>query len=141
MAGASPFRDDWHDCLRAHYTQVVRDAYVLRSAPEHNADTLRGVLLRAGFNDAEIDALFIRATMRADEVGADFVPPDFARAESAPLIVDAAPAPEVAVAEVEAADEDAAHAEPAPDPTADELTEPQTPPETPEPEPRQLSLF
>ncbi len=68
MPNQSVFGEEWRDCLRAHYTQVVR-----------NQDTgtersLHGVMLEAGFREDEIAQLSLRATMHVDNVGADFVP-------------------------------------------------------------------
>jgi hypothetical protein len=68
MAGKSPFADDWRDCLRAHFMHVIRTNDV-RTEP-----TLTGVLLNAGFTEAELRELKLMATMHVDDVPADFVP-------------------------------------------------------------------
>lgn len=62
----SVFSDDWRDCLRAHYTQVVRNN------DQVTLSTLVDVLNKVGFEEAELHTLYVQATMRADEV--DFVP-------------------------------------------------------------------
>lgn len=68
MPNPSVFTEEWRDCLRAHYTQVVRnqDALTERS--------LHGVMLEAGFRESELNELYVRATAHVDDVGADFVP-------------------------------------------------------------------
>jgi hypothetical protein len=68
MAGKSPFADDWRSCLRAHFIHVIRTNDV-RTEP-----TLTGVLLKAGFSEAELRDLKLCATMHVDDVPADFVP-------------------------------------------------------------------
>lgn len=62
------FRDEWLECLRAHYMHVIRtnDRVTLPS--------LTVVMGQAGFNDSELAELRVRATMHVDQVGADFVP-------------------------------------------------------------------
>ena len=68
MPGPSPFTDDWRDCLRAHYQQVVRNQ-------DHVTErTLVGVLHEVGFTESEMAELKVLATLRADELPADFVP-------------------------------------------------------------------
>jgi hypothetical protein len=64
----SPFADDWRASLREHYMDVVRrnDQITLR--------TLTGVMYETGFTEAELVELRVRATIRADETPADFVP-------------------------------------------------------------------
>ncbi len=97
MAGKSPFADDWRDCLSAHFTHVIRTNDV-RTEP-----TLTGVLLNAGFTEAELRELKLRATMHVDDVPADFVPdleilqpappepPVFAAVDVPPPVEDALP--------------------------------------------------
>jgi hypothetical protein len=68
MSGPSPFAEDWRDCLRAHYQQVVRHQ-------DHTTErTLVGVLQRLGFSDAELGELKVLATLRAEDMDPDFVP-------------------------------------------------------------------
>lgn len=68
MPGTSPFADDWRDCLRAHYTHVVR------AQDTNTIDSLTTVLHQVGFSKDEISDMFVRATMHVDDVGKDFVP-------------------------------------------------------------------
>lgn len=68
MPGTSPFADDWRDCLRAHYT------YVVRAQDSNTIDSLTTVLHQVGFSKDEIGEMFVRATMHVDNVGKDFVP-------------------------------------------------------------------
>jgi hypothetical protein len=68
MAGKSPFADDWRDCLRAHFTHVIR------TEDKRTEPTLTGVLLNAGFTEAELRELKLMATLHVDNVPADFVP-------------------------------------------------------------------
>jgi hypothetical protein len=110
MAGKSPFSDDWRDCLSAHFTHVIRTNDV-RTEP-----TLTGVLLAAGFTEAELRELKLRATMHVDDVPADFVPDlEILQTASAPPVFAAVevppPAAELVAEEVE---EDAEDEPPAP---------------------------
>lgn len=62
------FADDWRDCLAAHYMHVVRtEDHITRP-------TLTRILQDAGFEDAELNELSIRATMRAEDMPDGFVP-------------------------------------------------------------------
>lgn len=67
----NPFADEWRDCLREHYKYVVRhDSRV-------TLESLRQVLLggeRPLFYEDELRALYVEATIRADEMPDDFVP-------------------------------------------------------------------
>lgn len=104
------FRDEWLECLRAHYMHVIRtnDRVTLPS--------LTVVMGQAGFNGSELAELRVRATMHVDQVGADFVPDmhvleavsqaegnaearTFAGAEIAAEAVEVLPEPEVIPAE------------------------------------------
>ncbi len=68
MPGPSPFAEDWRDCLRVHFQHVVRNK-------DHTTEqTLVGVLQDIGFTEPQLAELKVLATMRADEVGPDFVP-------------------------------------------------------------------
>ena len=80
MAAKSIFADEWRDCLRAHYTYVVRNNDKLTER------TLRGVMFEAGFTEAELTELTVRATMRAEDMDADFVP-DLEILEAASVVV------------------------------------------------------
>jgi hypothetical protein len=62
------FEREWRECLEAHYMHVVRtdDRVTLPS--------LTYVMHQAGFDDAQLAELRVRATMHIDDVGADFVP-------------------------------------------------------------------
>lgn len=68
MANDSIFADEWRDCLRAHYTSVIRndDQITLRS--------LVGVMHEVGFSDEELRDLAFHATLRAEDMPDDFVP-------------------------------------------------------------------
>jgi hypothetical protein len=76
----SIFADEWRDCLRAHFTTVIRNNDKITEK------TLRGVMFEAGFTDAELKELTVRATMRAEDMDADFVP-DLAVLEDEPVVV------------------------------------------------------
>ncbi len=101
MPNPSVFDQEWRDCLRAHYTQVVR-----------NQDTgtersLHGVMLEAGFREDEIAQLYVQATAHVDDVGADFVP-DMGVVAAVELFVApavVAPEPEPVAPELEVAPE------------------------------------
>ena len=136
MSESSIFAGEWRDCLRAHYTHVVRAQDGLTER------TLISVMHEAGFSDEELIELKLRATLHVDDVGADFVP-DAALFEA--IALPDAPAPEAVAAAaentaaaVEAEDEsEAADAEddPEPPPASEEYYAP------PDDTPRQLSLF
>jgi hypothetical protein len=68
MAKESIFTEEWRECLRAHYMDVIRrnDQITLKSLVRVMHDT--------GFNDDELAELRVRATMRADAMPDDFVP-------------------------------------------------------------------
>lgn len=64
----SIFADDWRECLREQYKYVVRQQdHVTRRS-------LIAVLHSVGFTEADLRALEIEATMRADDMPDDFVP-------------------------------------------------------------------
>ena len=68
MPGKSPFSDDWRDCLKAHYTHVIR-------AEDHRTEkTLRNVLYECGFNADDLKEWYVLATMHVDDLPSDFVP-------------------------------------------------------------------
>ncbi|MEO8393935.1 MAG: hypothetical protein ABI700_13170 [Chloroflexota bacterium] len=80
MPNVGVFADEWRECLRAHFTTVIR------MNDKITEKTLRGVMIEAGFSDAELRELTVRATMHVDDVGADFVP-DMTVLETEPVIV------------------------------------------------------
>lgn len=64
----SIFSEEWRDCLRAHYS------YVVRMGDQGTEKTLRGVMFEAGFGEDEVKQLYMQATAHVDDVGVDFVP-------------------------------------------------------------------
>lgn len=125
MPGKSPFSEDWRDCLKAHYTHVIRTNDV------RTEKTLRTVLHECGYNDAQINEWYVLATMHVDDVDPDFVPDlELVQAEAAPVMVavpEMPPAPVAAVIE-----------EPPPEEAVEE--EDDTPPHDPDGF-QQMSLF
>lgn len=135
----SIFSEEWRDCLRAHYT------YVVRMGDQGTEKTLRHVMVEAGFGDDEVKQLYVLATAHVDDVGADFVPDmEIFEDETTPVAiavpeivgvleaVESEPLPEEAVA--------AAELEPEVDETElDEAAEEDEPP--PKPDATQMSLF
>lgn len=144
----SIFGDDWRACLREQYMQVVRigDAVTL--------PTITLVMHEVGFTDDELAELRIRATMRADDMPDDFVPPevrataipgvDLPAADDLddeddlpPLPIDEPTLPDEALFILDAEVEDAEVDDDAADADADEEDPP-----APDPDgPQQLSLF
>jgi hypothetical protein len=62
------FADDWRDCLRAHYMHVVR-------TEDHVTEpSLHKVMNAAGFSESELAEMRVRATIRADQMPANFEP-------------------------------------------------------------------
>jgi hypothetical protein len=138
MPGPSPFTDDWRDCLRVHYQQVVRNQ-------DHVTErTLVGVLHEVGFGDSEMAELKVLATVRADEMPADFVP-DFEILQAQALeeiqqqaaIAEAEQAAEPRIFEAVAAEAPAASA----DDDSSALPPDEEPPDYKPDAPQQLSLF
>ncbi|MFN8377729.1 MAG: hypothetical protein U0452_03580 [Anaerolineae bacterium] len=68
MPSPSPFASDWRDCLVAHYQNVLRNQDQLTES------TLVGVLQEVGFSAQDLAEIKVRATMRAEDMGPDFVP-------------------------------------------------------------------
>ncbi len=146
----NPFEDDWRECLGVHYMHVVREV-ANGMSPQHNADTLRSVLIKAGFSDSELEELFIRATMRADDLPPEYLPalpseprkiftgvdlpPDGAPPDAPPVD------PVAALKEGEATLSEAAAQIESALVESEQPTRPETPPVDPDPEPTQLSLF
>ncbi len=125
MPGKSPFSEDWRDCLKAHYTHVIRTNDV------RTEKTLRTVLHECGYNDARINEWYVLATMHVDDVEPDFVPDlELVQAETAPVMV--------AVPEMPSAPVDAVIEEPPPEEAVEE--EDDTPPHDPNGF-QQMSLF
>lgn len=62
------FFDDWMDCLREHYKDV------LRRNDKVARPTLENVLLEIGFSEDELRALYIDATIRTEDMADNFVP-------------------------------------------------------------------
>ena len=95
------FADEWIECLEAHYMHVIR------INDKVTEPSLSIVMQDAGFSDAQLAELRVRATMHVDQVGADFVPDlnvleahdhshDEAKAAEAPIYnipIDIAPVP------------------------------------------------
>lgn len=68
MSAVSPFSQDWRDCLKAHYTHVVR-------TEDHRTEkTLRAVLYECGYDDDALKEWYLLATMHVDDAPPDFVP-------------------------------------------------------------------
>ena len=62
------FADEWLECLEAHYIHVIR------IKDKVTEPSLSIVMHSAGFSDARLAELRVRATMHVDDVGSDFVP-------------------------------------------------------------------
>jgi len=62
------FANEWVECLEAHYMHVIR------TKDKVTEPSLSIVMHSAGFSDAQLAELRVRATMHIDDVGADFVP-------------------------------------------------------------------
>lgn len=144
----SVFADEWRDCLREQYKTVVRGV-ANQTDTQRNLETLATVMYEVGFSEAELRDLQRLATLRADDMPDDYVPPELlaAAVTAEPIAAPAEPEP-------------ASEPEPEPEPlTHDDIiamqaTAPETEPE-PEPDappadetgaddedsPQQLSLF
>ncbi|MCC6802238.1 MAG: hypothetical protein IT319_05075 [Anaerolineae bacterium] len=129
----SIFAEEWRDCLRAHYT------YVVRMGDQGTERTLRNVMFEAGFGEDEVKELYVLATAHVDDVGAGFVP-DMEIFEEGRLPVGVV-VPEMpeAVEREPLPDEVAAELEPEADEPEAADDEEDSPP--PEPDVTQLSLF
>ncbi len=133
------FSQEWRDCLRAHYT------YVVRQGDQGTEKTLHTVMVEAGFGEDEVRQLYVMATAHVDDVGTDFVPDlEIFEEETTPVAV-AVPeileAPEIedallpdAIAADELEPEDAEAA-------LDEAEADDEPPPDDDPDATQLSLF
>jgi hypothetical protein len=142
----NPFDTEWRECLRAHYTHVIR------TGDKVTEPSLTVVLHQVGFTDAELAELRVRATLHVDSLPADFVPdlhaldvrpPDEPRSFPsvelpAPPVEDALP-PDPPESVLTAEDQGEADAETEP-PSADEAPDTEPPPPNPD-APQQLSFF
>jgi len=125
----SIFADDWRACLREHYMHVVR------TGDRATLPSLTLVMHEIGFTDDDLAELRVLATMRADDMPADYVPPEIAAPRAFAAV--AAPPDEIE-AEAEPDDLPIADEEPAPDTEAEPA--PDASPDNPD-APKQLSLF
>jgi len=130
MKQRSVFAEEWRECLRAHYTHVVRIQDVSTER------TLISIMQEAGFSDEDLANLRLQATMHMDDVDADFQPDPATVEMIKAQMQEAEPAP---VSAVEITDEDEEDIEEAVDeeesPVNDEYYAP------PDDDPHQLSLF
>jgi hypothetical protein len=62
----SVFAAEWRRCLEAQYMDVVR------RGDTNNRKSLQQVMLRVGFREDDLRALYVRATMRAEDLPDDF---------------------------------------------------------------------
>jgi hypothetical protein len=139
MSDYNPFDLEWRACLRSHYV------YVIRSGDEATERTLAGVMRQAGFDEKTLIELRIRATMRVEQMGEDFVP-DFAALEE-----QLATQVEAQIVQQQIAAEPPSAAQPGAEVAEDAAQETETEPEAPPPSeeyyappddtPQQLSLF
>lgn len=83
----SVFADDWRACLREHYMHVVR------TGDRVTLPSLTLVMHEVGFTDGDLAELRVLATMRADDMPADYVPPEVAQARTF-AAVEVAPEPD-----------------------------------------------
>lgn len=125
----SIFADDWRACLREHYMAMVRkqDHVTLPS--------LTLVMHEVGFSDDDLAELRLLATMRADAMPDDYVPPEVAEGRVF-AAVEVEPEPDEIEAEADALPAEEAEAEPEPE------SEPEADEDAADPDaPQQLSLF
>ncbi len=64
----SVFSDEWRRCMRVHYQHVIRHNDTVTKP------TLTEVLHMVGFTEAELNQLYIEATMRTEDNNPDFKP-------------------------------------------------------------------
>jgi hypothetical protein len=64
----SVFAAEWRRCLEAQYIDVIR------RGDKNNQRSLQQVMLRVGFREDDLRALYVRATMRAEDLPSDFLP-------------------------------------------------------------------
>lgn len=76
MSQENIFAGEWRDCLRAHYINVIRTDPNLR-----NHESVKKAFLRPNgdrppiFSESELHQLYLEATMRAEDMPDDFIPP------------------------------------------------------------------
>ncbi len=70
MKRESPFADEWRRCLREHYQ------YIIREQDRVTERSLLTVLHEVGFADSELAELRVLATMRAEDMPDDYLPPE-----------------------------------------------------------------
>jgi hypothetical protein len=111
------FETEWRECLRAHFT------YVLRVVDHGTERTLVGVMRNAGFSDADLDDLRREVALEAAasvDAAADAAQPE-AVLETAPLAEPSMPVPAVMPAPESAANAQAADDIPADDALSEEV--------------------
>jgi hypothetical protein len=69
MNRQSPFAEEWRNCLREHYKQTIREN------DRATLDTLSGVMNSVGFREDDLKALYLEATMRAEDMPDGYLPP------------------------------------------------------------------
>jgi len=147
------FADEWLECLEAHYMHVIR------INDKVTEPSLSIVMHSAGFSDAQLAELRVRATMHVDDVGADFVPdldileahdhqhdiPESVEVHVYNIPIEVVPAPievpSTIELEVVSQNDNLAEAELEPQTLADESPVEQEPEQEDPDEPQQLSLF
>ncbi|MFZ4827719.1 MAG: hypothetical protein ACOYLB_10210 [Phototrophicaceae bacterium] len=84
---SSIFSQDWRDCLDAHYRDVVQRGDTLTES------SLTMVLYQVGYREDELKEMKLYATMRTEDLQADFIPtldiPTFPEEESVLTIAEA----------------------------------------------------
>lgn len=122
MTNRSIFAEEWRECLRAQFIHVVREN------DQKTLETLKGVMYDVGFREDDLKAMYIEATMRADDMPEDFVP-DMDVLKQPEVVEEAAPpAPEP-------------EAPPEPESDADDAPDDDEPPAVDSSGAVQLSLF
>ena len=143
------FEAEWRECLEAHYMHVIR------TNDKVTEPSLSIVMHSAGFSDAQLAELRVRATMHVDDVGKDFVPDlevldahdhqhNEAEAHVYNIPVEVAPVPAEAApveAEVISQTEVLVEAELEGETLEEEMLDEQEPEKKDPDEPQQLSLF
>jgi hypothetical protein len=129
----SVFADEWRDCLREHYKDVIRNR-------DHATEkSLVSVMYEVGFSERDLAELRVLATMHIDSVADDFVP-DLDALEVEEPTIHAVALPEVE--EVEVHEEEIVEVEPTEKaPEDEEAVQADIPESESEDDPQQLSLF
>lgn len=65
---SSPFSSQWRDCLAAHYIYMARN-----DTPE-TLSVLSDLMQSVGFRDSDLGGLYVKATMRMEDLPDGFVP-------------------------------------------------------------------